>query len=264
MIIDHKGRIAIVTGSSEGIGFACARALAEAGAAVVINGRSDASVARALAQLRDELPGCEAIGVAADLSSAEGPARIIAAAPSCDILISNCAVNNLANVLDEPDEMFFRLFEINFLAGVRLARHYLPQMIARNRGRVLFHNSEQALRPSPHMAAYGASKAAELVLARSLAEYTRGTAVTVNTIVIGPTRSAVTGALHAQMAEQQGKTVAEVEADFITHVRPNSLIHRIADASEVASMAVYLTSDHASATNGAVLSVEGGTREVIF
>ena len=264
MKIDLTGRIAVITGSSVGIGYACAQALAGAGAEVVINGRSDATVQAALARLREAVPGAAFRGVAGDLSSREGPARIIAAAPRCDILINNCAVNNLQDVLEEPDEMFLRLFEINFLSGLRLTRHYLPQMLERNRGRVIFHNSEQSLRPSPQMAAYGASKAAELTLARSIAEYTRGTAVTVNTILIGPTRSAVTGALHRQMAQEQGRTVAEIEADFIRHVRPASLIHRIADASEVANLAVYLCSDFASATNGAVLSAEGGTREVVF
>lgn len=264
MKIDLSGKTAVISGSSDGIGFACAQGLAEAGADVVINGRSDTTVSAALERLRGLVPGARFSGVAADLSTAQGPANIIAAAPSCDILINNCAVNNLADVLEEPDEMFLRLFEINVLSGLRLARHYLPGMLERNRGRIIFHNSEQSLRPSPHMAAYGASKAAELTLTRSIAEYTRGTAVTVNSVIIGPTRSAVTGALHAQMAQEQGKTVAEVEADFIRHVRPASLIHRIADAREVANMAVYLCSDFASATNGAVLSAEGGTREVVF
>ncbi|MBL8549438.1 MAG: SDR family oxidoreductase [Hyphomonadaceae bacterium] len=264
MIIDLTGKKAVITGSSDGIGFACAQGFAEAGADVVINGRSDATVARALDTLRKEFPDRRFSGVAAELSSAEGPARIVAAEPDCDILINNCAVGNLQGVLEEPDEMFFKLFEINFLAGVRLTRHYLPQMLKRNWGRVLFHNSEQALRPSPNMAAYGASKAAELVFARSSAEYTRGTAVTVNTIIIGPTRSAVTSALHQRIAADTGKSVPEIEADFFRHYRPASLLQRLAEGREVANMALYLSSDHASATNGAVLSVEGGVREVVF
>lgn len=264
MIIDLTGRTAVITGSSDGIGFACAQLFAEAGAEVVVNGRSDASVERALARLRAEHPDARFRGVAADLSTPDGTARIIAAAPSCDILVNNCAVNNLQGVLEEPDESFFRLFEINFLAGVRLTRHYLPQMLGRNRGRVVFHNSEQALRPSPQMAAYGASKAAELVFARSASEYTRGTQVTVNTVIIGPTRSAVTGAMHARLAAESGKSVQEIEEDFIRHVRPNSLLQRLAEGREVASMTLYLSSDHASATNGAVLSAEGGVRDVVF
>ena len=264
MIIDLTGKTVLISASSDGIGFACAQAFAEAGADIAINGRSEATVQAALGRLCEEFPATRFTGVAADLSGAEGPRAIIAAVPSCDVLVNNCAVNNLQSVLDEPDEMYLRLFEINFLAGLRLTRHYLPQMLERNWGRILFHNSEQAMRPSPHMAAYGASKAAELVLARSVAEYTRGTAVTVNTILIGPTRSAVTGALHRRLAEESGKTVAEIEADFIRHVRPASLIQRIADAREVASMAVYLSSPQASATNGSVLSVEGGVREVVF
>jgi NAD(P)-dependent dehydrogenase (short-subunit alcohol dehydrogenase family) len=262
--IDLTGNSAIITGSSDGIGFACAEALAKAGADVVINGRSNASVERALERLRNEVPKARFRGVAAELSNAEGPARIIEAAPACDILIHNCAVSNQYNVLDEPDESFYRLFEINFMAGVRLTRHYLPLMLKRNCGRVLFHNSEQAVRPSHNMAGYGATKAAELSYARSVAECTRGTAVTVNTIIIGPTRSAVTSALHARIAADTGKTVKEVEEDFFRSYRPASLLQRLAEAREVANMAVYLSSSYASATNGAVLSVEGGAREVNY
>ena len=205
MNIDLTDKTALITGSSDGIGFACAQALAESGADVVINGRSDATVERALEKLRTEFPRARFSGIAADMSTAEGPARIIEAAPACDILINNCAVSNLQDVLEEPDEMFFRLFEINFMSGVRLTRHYLPLMLKKNCGRVLFHNSEQALRPSANMAAYGATKAAELSFARSVAECTRGSAVTVNTIVIGPTRSAVTSALHARIAAEFGQ-----------------------------------------------------------
>ena len=254
----------VITGASDGIGFACAQAFAGAGADVVINGRSSATVNRALERLRIEFPKSRFTGAVGDLATGEGPARIIEAAPECDILINNCAVSNLQNVLEEPDEMFFRLFEINFMAGVRLTRHYLPQMLKKNSGRVIFHNSEQALRPSANMAAYGATKAAELSFARSAAECTRGSAVTVNTIIIGPTRSAVTSALHARIAAESGKTVKDVEDEFFRSYRPASLLQRLAEGHEVASMAVYLSSSYASATNGAVLSVEGGVREVIF
>ena len=264
MNIDLTGKTAVITGSSDGIGYACAQALAEARAHVVINGRSDTTVQRALERLRKEFPRTRFNGVAADMSKAEGPARIIEAAPECDILINNCAVSNQYNVLEEPDESFLQLFQINFMAGVRLSRHYLPLMLKKNRGRVLFHNSEQSLRPSANMAGYGASKAAELSFARSLAECTRGTAVTVNTVIIGPTRSAVTSALHARIAAETGKTVKEVEEEFFRNYRPASLLQRLAEGREVANMAVYLSSDYSSATNGAVLSVEGGVREVIF
>jgi NAD(P)-dependent dehydrogenase (short-subunit alcohol dehydrogenase family) len=262
--IDLTGKTAVITASSDGIGFACAKAFAASGANVVINGRSDATVERAIAKLSSAYPAVRFTGVAADMATAAGPAKIIAAVPDCDVLINNCAVSNLQDVLEEPDEMFLRLFEINFLAGVRLTRYYLPRMLSRNVGRVLFHNSEQALRPSPNMAAYGATKAAELVLARSAAEYTRGTAVTVNTIMIGPTRSAVTAELHRQIAADTGSTISDIEAEFFRTYRPASLLQRLAEGEEVANMALYLSSDHASATNGAVLSVEGGVREVIF
>lgn len=264
MIIDLTGKRAVITGSSGGIGFACAQGFARAGADVAINGRSEETVGRALERLRAEFPERTFTGLVADLHTAEGAARIIEAAPSCDILVNNAAVNIIENVLTQPDEVFLELFEINFLAGVRLARHYMPGMLERNWGRILFHNSEQALRPSPDMAAYGATKAALLAVARSIAEYTRGTQVTVNTIIIGPTKSDVTGALHEDIARASGQTLAEVEQGFFRDYRPASLLQRFAEGSEVANMAVYLSSEHASATNGSVASVEGGTREVIF
>ena len=264
MIIDLTGKKVVITGSSGGIGFACAQLFAEAGADIVINGRTAETVGRALDTLRKQFPQRHITGVAAELSGPEGPARIIQAEPECDILINNCAESNLQSVLDEPDEMFFRLFQINFLAGVRLTRQYLPRMLKKNWGRVIFHNSEQSLRPSPNMAAYGASKAAELVFARSSAEYTRGTAVTVNSIIIGPTRSAVTTAMHERIAAETGKSVQEIESEFFRNYRPASLLQRLAEGREVANMGLYLSSDYASATNGAVLSVEGGVREVIF
>lgn len=264
MNIDHTGKTAVITGSSGGIGFACARGFAQAGANVVINGRSDETVSRALVKLRDEFPGRDFTGVVADLYTAEGADRIIDAAPDCDILVNNAAVNIIQNVLEQPDEVYFELFEMNFLAGVRLARHYMPGMLARNWGRMLFHSSEQALRPSPETAAYGATKAASLAVARSIAEYTRGTGVTVNTIIIGPTKTDVTSALHDDIAKASGQTLAEVEQGFFTNYRPASLLQRFAEASEVANMALYLSSNHASATNGSVASVEGGTREVLF
>lgn len=264
MIIDLSGKRAVVTGSSGGIGFECARALARAGAGVTINGRSQVTIDKALDTLRDEFPGRNFTGAVADLHARDGTDAIIAAAPECDILINNAAVNVIESVLTQPDEVYFALLEINFLSGVRLARHYMPGMIERNWGRMIFHSSEQALRPSPDMAAYAATKAALLTAARSIAEYTRGTGVTVNTVIIGPTKSDVTSALHEEIAASSSQTLAEVEKEFFTHVRPASLLQRFARGEEVANMAVYLASEHASATNGAVCSVEGGTREVIF
>ncbi len=264
MKIDLTGKKAVITGSTGGIGFACAQVLAEAGADVVVNGRSDETVNRALEKLRSSYPDREFTGVAASLDTAEGPARIIEAAPSCDILVNNAAVNIIANVFEQPDDDYFKLFEINFLAEVRLTRHYMPGMLEKNWGRVLFHNSEQALRPSSEMPAYGATKAASLALARSVAEYTKGSAVTVNTVVIGPTRSDVTSQLHKDIAESAGITVEQVETDFFKNYRPASLLQRLVEGREVANMVAYLCSDYASATNGSVASVEGGVREVNF
>ena len=182
------------------------RALGRTGADVTINGRSQSTVRKALGKLRSEFPGCAFNGAVADLYASEGTDAIIAVAPECDILINNAAVNVIENVLTQPDEVYLELFELNFLAPVRLARHYMPGMLERNWGRMIFHSSEQALRPSPDMAAYAATKAALLTTSRSIAEYTRGTGVTVNSVIIGPTKSDVTSALHDEIAASTGRT----------------------------------------------------------
>ena len=263
MNIDLTDTTAVITGSSDGIGFACAQALAESGADVVINGRSDATVERALEKLRREFPRARFSGIAADMSTAEGPARIIEAAPECDILINNCAVSNLQDVLEEPDEMFFRLFEINFMSGVRLTRHYLPLMLRKIVGACSFTIPSRRCglrRTWPPMAQRRPQSC-------RLRDRSR------NVRAAPPSRQHDRYRTHALGRYQRAsrphcrgvrKTTKEVEEDFFRNYRPASLLQRLAEGREVANMVVYLSSPYASATNGAVLSVEGGVREVIF
>ena len=264
MRIDLAGMRAIITGSTDGIGLACARGLLGAHADVVINGRAQETVDRVVDGLRAEFPQCEVTGVAADLANAEGCARIVERVPHCDILVNNVGVVALPDALDADDETYLRLFELNALSGLRLSRAYLPRMLERNRGRILFSGAQRPLMAYRGGTAYSASKMAALSLARSLAEMTRGTAVTVNTVLIGITHSASLDGVARDIAAAKGRTAEEDEKDFIALVSPASLLGRLATAEEVANLVVYLASPFASATNGAVLSAEGGTRNSVY
>lgn len=264
MHIDLSGRTALVTGSTGGIGHAAVRGFAAAGANIVVNGREETKVTRTAEQLQAEFPSVAVTGVAASLDCAAGVEALIAGAPNVDILVNNVALNVFKDIFEPDDDLFLYLYELNFMSGLRLTRHYLPKMIEKGRGRVIFCGSESALRPSPDMIAYAASKTAQLSLARAFAEKARGTAVTVNTVMIGPTRSAAAQALHHKLSKESGRSIEQIEADFIASYSPRSLLGRIADAEEVANMIIYLASDQASATRGAIVSAEGGVREVVF
>jgi len=262
--IDLSGKTALITGSTDGIGLACAKGLLAAHANVVINGRNPAVVDRVVAGLRADFPGCAVTGVAADLGDAAGCAKIVTAVPTCDILINNVGVVARDDALDATDEIYLRLFELNFMASVRLSRTYLPGMLKRNDGRILFNGAQRPLMAYQGGTAYSASKMAQINFARSLAELTRGTAVTVNTVLIGITHSASLDNVLIELAAAKGRTAEEDEQDFIDLVSPKSLLRRLARADEVANFIVYLSSPFASATNGAVLSAEGGTRDAVY
>jgi len=264
MRIDLGGKLAVVTGSTKGIGFACARGLLEAGADIVVNGRTQASVDEAAARLRNAFPGREVTGVAADLGTAAGCALLVGRVPRCDILVCNVGVIALEDALEAPDETYLRLFELNCLSGLRLARAWLTGMLARNEGRVVFSGAQRPLMAYRGGTAYAATKFAQLSLARSMAELTRGTAVTVNTVMIGVTHSDSLDAVARDFAAAKGRTPEEDELDFVEMVSPGSLLQRLARAEEVASFVVYLASPLASATNGAMLSAEGGTRKAVY
>jgi NAD(P)-dependent dehydrogenase (short-subunit alcohol dehydrogenase family) len=264
MIIDLTGRKAIVTGSTAGIGRATAEGLARAGATVVVNGRTDARVEEAVRQIRQILPNADVTGVAANMATAEGVAALIAAAPDADILVNNVGTahireyNGVDDIAAIPDEDWLGLFQLNVMSGVRATRHYLPRMVGRGWGRVVFVSSESAVNIPKEMLDYGMTKTAQLAVSRGFAEAVAGTGVTVNAVLPGPTRSEILGDLMAQQAEAQGISQDEAEKAFLAAMRPTSLIGRFAATDEVANMIIYACSEQASATSGAALRVEGG------
>ncbi len=263
MNIDLKGKTALVTGSTTGIGHAIAKGLAGAGASVVVNGRTQAKVDAAVAALAKALPDAKVRGVAADVSTAAGCKTLVGALPDVDILINNAGIFEPKGFLDIPDEDWSRFFEVNVMSGVRLSRAYLPGMLERNWGRIVFISSESALNIPKEMIHYGMTKTAQLAVSRGLAEMTRGTAVTVNSVLPGPTMSEGVAAFVKDLAKQNGQSVEEAASQFVKQFRPTSLLQRFASVEEIANMVVYVTSKEASATNGAALRAEGGIVQTI-
>jgi NAD(P)-dependent dehydrogenase (short-subunit alcohol dehydrogenase family) len=258
MIIGLKGRRAIVTGSTAGIGRATAEGLVRAGASVVVSGRGDKRVDEAVRQMREAFPGADISGVAADLSTMQGAEAFFAQAPDTDILVNSLGTAVLRDFADTTDDDWRQIFEINFMSGVRMTRHYLPKMVKRGWGRVVFVSSESAVNIPKEMIDYGTTKTAQLGLSRGLAESVAGTGVTVNAVLPGPTRSEILGNWMTAEAKDKGITQEEAEQAFLKTARPTSLIQRFATTDEVANMIVYLCSVQASATTGAALRVDGG------
>ena len=258
MNIDLSGKTAIVTGSSAGIGLAIARGLAASGARVVVNGRDQDSVDKAIAKLRAVLPAAKLEGVAADVGTAEGCARLAAALPAADMLVNNGGIYDLKDFFAIADADWQRLFEINVLSGIRLSRALMPGMLKRNWGRIVFISSESGIHIPMEMIHYGMTKTAQLAISRGLAELTAGTGVTVNAVLPGPTRTEGVEDLIETVAAKRGVSVDQAAKEFVTQSRPTSLLRRLASPEEVANMVVYTCSKEASATNGAALRVEGG------
>ena len=258
MIIDLKGKHALVSGSTAGIGYAIAKGLAAAGAGVVINGRGEGRVKQAVLQLQEEFPANRIDGAAADLSSAEGVAQLVARVPETDILVNNLGIFEPKAFEATTDDDWQRFFDTNVMSGIRLTRHYLAHLKRRNWGRIVFVSSESAINIPSEMIHYGMTKTAELAISRGIAESLAATGITVNAVLPGPTRSEGVGEFFAKIAREQGKSEEEVERDFITTHRPTSLVRRLASVEEVASMVVYVCSPQASATTGAALRVDGG------
>jgi NAD(P)-dependent dehydrogenase (short-subunit alcohol dehydrogenase family) len=263
MKIDLSGKTALVTGSTAGIGHASAKGLADCGAAVVVNGRSQAKVDAAVAVLAKAVPGAKVRGVAADVSTAAGCKALVAAVPDVDILINNAGIFEPKEFFDIPDEDWSRFFEVNVMSGVRLSRAYMPGMLKRNWGRIVFISSESALNIPKEMIHYGMTKTAQLAVSRGLAELTRGTAVTVNSVLPGPTMSEGVETFVKELARQNGQSVEEAAAQFVKQHRPTSLLQRFATVEEIANMVVYVSSKESPATNGAALRAEGGIIQTI-
>jgi NAD(P)-dependent dehydrogenase (short-subunit alcohol dehydrogenase family) len=263
MDLQLKKKIALVTGSTAGIGNAIATSLAREGASVIVNGRTEAAVDRAVAEIKSQTGG-DAIGFAGDLSLASAAEALVVQHPTVDILVNNLGIFEVRAFEDIRDADWQRFFDVNVLSGARLARLYFPQMRARNWGRIIFISSESGYQIPAEMIHYGMTKAAQIAVARGLAELTAGTAVTVNTVLPGPTRSRGVGDFVVDMAKASGKTAAAVEQDFFQTARPTSLLKRFATTEEVAALVTYVASPLASATNGAALRVDGGVIKTAF
>jgi len=242
MDLQLTGKLALVSGSTKGIGLAIATGLAREGARVIVNGRSEKSVAEALAKIRQAVPDAQAEGFAGDLSAAATVEKLVKQFPSVEILVNNLGIFEPKPFAEIPDDDWRRFFEVNVLSGVRLSRAYLPGMKNKNWGRILFISSESGIQIPAEMIHYGMTKTAQLAVSRGIAETCAGTGVTCNAVLPGPTR----------------------EKEFFASVRPSSLLKRFATTEEVASLVVYLSSPLSSATNGAALRVDGGVVKACF
>jgi NAD(P)-dependent dehydrogenase (short-subunit alcohol dehydrogenase family) len=258
MDLGLKGKRALVTGSTAGIGFAVAKRLAQEGAFVYVNGRTDARVQQALAQFETR-----AEGIAADLGTAAGAEKLFRQIKDVDIVVNNLGIFEPRPFLEIADADWLRFFEVNVLSGIRMARHYLPRMLERKWGRIIFVSSESALQIPPEMVHYGVTKTAQLAVARGIAESFPASGVTINSVLAGPTASEGVGNFLGELATQQRRSREEVEREFFQHARPSSLLKRFATPDEVAAIIVYLSGGPASATTGAALRVDGGVVRAI-
>ena len=263
MRIDLSGKIAVVTGSTVGIGLAIGKGLAGCGATVVVNGRTQAAVDKAIVAAKKDVPDGRFIGHAGDLGTADGCAAIVAAHPDCDILVNNLGIFGPRDFFETPDDEWTRYFEVNVMSGVRLSRAWLSGMAGRGWGRVVFMSSESALNIPEDMVHYGVSKTAMVSLARGLAKRMAGTGVTVNSVLPGPTLSEGFADMLSGEVKRSGRTIEQVAADFVMTHRSSSIIQRAASVEEVANMVVYVCSPQASATTGAALRVDGGVLNTI-
>jgi NAD(P)-dependent dehydrogenase (short-subunit alcohol dehydrogenase family) len=259
-----KDKVALVTGSTAGIGLAIARQLAAEGAHVYVNGRTQQRVDAAIASIRSQVHGARVEGIVADFSSAAGAETVIAKLPAVDVLVNNVGIFEVKAFAEIPDADWYRFFEVNVMSGVRLARHYLAAMLKKNWGRILFISSESAVQIPVEMVHYGMTKTAQVAIARGIAESVAGTGVTVNSILAGPTASEGVEGFVEAMARQQNKSKEEIEKSFFEQARPSSLLKRFATVDEVAAMVTYVAGELSSATNGAALRVDGGVVKAIL
>lgn len=257
MDLKLDGQTALVTGSTAGIGFAIAQRLAAEGASVVVSGRGQEKVDAAVGRIKDA-GGGSVRGVVADVTTAAGAEALLATAGQVDILVNNLGIYESKAFGDITDADWMRFFEINVVSGARLARAVFPGMLARDRGRIIFVSSESALSIPKDMIHYAMTKTAQLTIARGLAELTKGTKVTVNSVLPGPTRADGIESFLRGQASDPSAPLAEIEAEFFAKSRAASLLQRMIEPEEIASLVAYLASPLSAATNGAALRVEGG------
>jgi NAD(P)-dependent dehydrogenase (short-subunit alcohol dehydrogenase family) len=257
MDLKLRGKRALITGSTAGIGFAIARGLARERAEVIVNGRTEEKVAEAVRRITSEM-GSNATGIAADLSGAEGVNRLLERSGRIDILINNVGIFEPVPFVEISDQDWFRFFELNVMSGVRLSRALLPGMLRRDWGRIIFISSESGVQIPAEMVHYGVTKTAQLALSRGIAESVAGSGVTVNAVLPGPTRSDGVVDFLGKVAAEHNADQAAVEAEFLRTMRPSSLVRRFAEPEEVANLVVFLAGEGSSATTGAALRVDGG------
>ena len=264
MNLGLQGKLAVVSGSTAGIGFAIAATLAQEGARVVINGRTEARVTTAVEKIRQRMKGAELIGVTADLGTAAGVSAFVKQVPEADILVNNLGIFEVKPFLKIPDSDWLRFFETNVLSGVRLTRHYLPGMLEKNWGRVIFISSESAQQIPTEMIHYGMTKTAQVAIARGVAQTVVATGVTVNSVLVGPTASEGASEFVQNMARQQAISAAEVEKQFFATIRPTSLLKRFETPEEIAAVVAFVASTQSVAINGAAVRAEAGVVQSIF
>jgi len=258
MELELKGKIALITGSTAGIGFAIAKRLASEGAEVIVNGRTEERVRDAIEKIEKEIPKAKLRGVAADLGNAGGCEQVVKQAPHVDVLVNNVGIFEPKPFEQITDADWEKFFAVNVMSGVRLSRAYLPPMKERNWGRIIFISSESALQIPAEMIHYGMTKTAQLAVARGLAETCAGTNVTVNSVLPGPTASEGVTEFVSDLAAEKKMSAAEVEKEFFKRERPSSILKRFIQPDEIASVVAFVCSPLASAINGAAIRADGG------
>lgn len=251
-----KGKTALVSGSTTGIGFAIAKALVQEGATVYINGRSEERVNAAISSIKQ--PKGVLLPAVFDLSEPSGIEKLIIKVPSVDILVNNLGIYEVKPFEEIKDEDWMRFFNVNVMSGIRLSRHYFPLMKEKNWGRIVFISSESSINPPIEMIHYGMTKTAQLAVSRGLAEMSKGTNVTVNSVLPGPTYSEGVEEFIRHVAKEKKITPQQAEADFFKTVRPTSLIQRFATIDEVGATVAFVCSELGAAINGTALRVDGG------
>jgi len=264
MDLQLKGKVAFVSGSTKGIGFAIAKQLLQEGAIVIINGRQNEVVEAAVEKLRAEVAGAQVSGIAADFAKVEEVDHLLTHLPETDILINNAGIFEPKAFADITDSEWLRYFEVNVLSGIRLSRELFPKMLTKNWGRIIFITSESALNVPEEMIHYGTTKTAIHAVSRGLAELTKGSAVTVNTIMPGPTASEGVVEFVKQLATEKGISLEAAEEEFFKTMRPSSLIQRFSEVGEIANMVAYISSPLSSSTNGSSIRVDGGVIKSVF
>ncbi|MFA0962152.1 SDR family NAD(P)-dependent oxidoreductase [Roseivirga sp. BDSF3-8] len=258
MDLQLTGKTAFVSGSTAGIGYAIAKRLLIEGAEVVINGRSQESVDEAIEKLKREVAKAQISGIPADFSNAVQVGGLIERLPDIDILVNNAGIFQPKDFADIPDEDWYRFFDVNVMSGIRLCRAVFPKMLERNEGRIIFISSESGIAIAEEMIHYSMTKTAQLAISRGLAQLAKGTNITVNSVLPGPTRSRGVKKFIEEVAESQDMSVEEAEQDFFTTNRPNSLLQRFIEVDEIANTVAYFASPLSAATNGAAIKAEGG------